>query len=128
MVTRLARLLLGIAAFLLLFDVAIHTAAFAKASPLLGQIVNGDFYPGALRAVWLIDSSSLAVLAALLIAIAWRPGLATRGIVILLGLMPAAAALLFYSICGLGFLPGHLMAGAAILTIAAGIQFPPARI
>lgn len=120
MIRTSARILLGFAALLLLAGGLLHAYAFPGAQAALAKAALPAFYAGSFRALWLIDSASLVILAGLFAAIALRPEVGTRPVLVFLALLPAATACLIYWFVG-PFLPAHVfvVAAAAVLGAAA---------
>jgi hypothetical protein len=121
----LPRILLAFAAVILILGGAMHAAAFKRASAAIAAVNLIPLYANSFRALWLIDSATLFILALLFGVLAFRPRLATRSIVILLALIPAATALLIYNFVG-SFFPAHMLITAAIAVFVSGLQFPNA--
>lgn len=119
MTKALPRLLLAGSAALLFFGGIVHALALKKAVSAIASSNLQDFYAGALKGLWLIDSATLMVLATVLGVIAARPVLASGLVVALLGLVPATTAALLYFFIG-AFVPAHFLLTAAILAFAAG--------
>jgi hypothetical protein len=120
------RILLVFAVLILGGGGVMHALAFPKALTVLGAVTMPDFYANSFRALWLIDSAGLIGLAMLLALIAARPALATRWVVVLLALLPASTAGLVYWFVG-SFVPAHALTLAALMIVAAGLQFPRNR-
>ncbi len=123
MVTRTPRLLLAFSSLLSALGGTIHAAAFRKALAAINASDLPRFYGGSSKGLWLADSATLFILAALFGLIAARPSTATRPLVILVALIPAATAILLYTFLG-NFLAGHLLLAIAALAFLAGLQFP----
>ena len=123
MVTRTPRILLALSALLSAVGGAIHAAAFRKALAALDASDIPKFYAGSSKGLWLADSATLFILAALFALIAARPSTARRPLVILIALIPAATAILLYTFLG-NFFAGHLLLAIAGLAFLAGLQFP----
>lgn len=123
MVTRTPRLLLVVSSFLAATGAAIHAAPFNRALAAIGAANLKPFYANSFKALWLGDSTTLLIVAVLFAMIAARPSVATRPVVMLLALIPAAVAILIYAFLG-GFFAGHLLMAIAALGFASGLQFP----
>lgn len=123
MVKRFPRFLLAFSALVLVAGGLLHAKAFGGAVSALSAVDLSPFYANSFKALWLIDSATLITLAAVFGFIAARPALATRWIVVLLALIPAATAVLIYTFVG-GFLPVYMLAIAAVAAIFGGLQFP----
>jgi len=116
----LSRFLLAAASALLALAGLMHAKAFSGAAAAVAGSNLQSFYAVSLKALWLIDSATLLVLAAVLGLIAVRPGLAGRAVILLLALIPAATAAFQYVFIG-RFLPAHLFVAAAVMMIIAGL-------
>jgi len=114
--TRAPRLLLGTAALLSGLGGVIHAAAFRKALMALGASNLPAFYAGSSKGLWLADSATLLILAAIFGVVAVRPSAASRPVVLLVALIPAATAVLLYMFLG-NFFAGHLLLAIAVLAI-----------
>ncbi len=120
------RLLLGGSSLILALGGPAHASAFNKAAVLLAAANLPPFYAGSFKALWLADSSTLLTLAVTFALIAVRPAAASRPVVLLLALIPAATAGLVYCFVG-SFLAAHLLMAAALAAFAAGLLFPTAK-
>src|SRR6059036_1389897 len=123
MITRTPRLLLGFASLLAAAGGLIHSGAFDKALAAFAASNLHAFFGNSSKALWLGDSATLVILAALFGLIAARPSAATRPVVVLLSLIPAATAILIYAFLG-GFFAGHLLMITAGSAFLAGLRFP----
>lgn len=74
------------------------------------------------KALWLIDSATLITLAIVLALVAARPHLASRPVIILLALVPAATAFFLYKFIG-NFVPAHMLLASAVATVFGGVGF-----
>ena len=119
MVKPLARVLLAVAALLLLVGGVLHAIAFSGALSVLSTDPMPPFYSGSFKALWLIDSATLVSLAALLVFVVVRPNAATRWVLVFLALIPTATAALIYAFVG-PFFPAHMFVTAAIAVVVAG--------
>ena len=119
MVKPLARVLLAVAALLLLVGGVLHAIAFSGALSVLSTDPMPKFYSGSFKALWLIDSATLVSLAALLVFVVVRPNAATRWVLVFLALIPTATAALIYAFVG-PFFPAHMFVTAAIAVVVAG--------
>jgi len=72
---------------------------------------------------WLEDSVVLLVLAIVFAVIAAWPSVATKWVIVLVALIPAATAVLVYHFAG-SFIAGHILLAAATLAILGGFQYP----
>ena len=118
-----SRLLLALAALVLAAGGLMHARAFDKTLAALAASNLESFYASSLKALWLIDSATLLTLAVVFTTIAVRPSLASRLVVVLLALVPAATSFLLYRYFD-GFLPAHLLAGAAASAALGGLALP----
>lgn len=118
--SRIARILLGASAVILLLGSFMHTSAFRKVVGVVGQSNLPLFYGNALKALWLIDSITLATLAVIFASIAIRPLGVRRSLIFLLGVIPAGTSILLYIFIGM-FIPAHMLLTAAILVFIAGL-------
>ncbi len=123
MATRTPRVLLGLASLLSAAGGALHAAAFRKALTAIAASNLPRFYGGSSKGLWLSDSATLLILAAVFGLIAARPSTATRPVVMLVALIPAATAVLLYTFLG-SFFAGHLLLVIAALALFAGMQLP----
>ncbi len=123
MVTRTPRFLLTVASFLAAVGGALHAAAFSKAQAAITASNLPRFYAGSSKGLWLADSATLIILAAIFGLIAARPSTATRALVMLVALIPAATAVMLYTFLG-NFFAGHLLLAIAALAFVAATRFP----
>lgn len=123
MVTRTPRFLLGLSSIISALGGAMHAAAFRKAVVAIDVSNLARFYGGSSKGLWLADSATLFILAAIFGLIAVRPFVATRPLVILVALIPAATAILIYNFLG-SFIAGHILLAIAALAFVAGTRFP----
>lgn len=123
MITCTPRFLLFFSSLLSAVGGAIHAAAFRKALAAIDASNLPHFYAASSKGLWLTDSATLFILAAVFGTIAARPTMATRPVVLLVALIPAATAILLYTFLG-NFPAGHLLLAIAVLTFFAGLQFP----
>ncbi len=123
MTVRTPRFLLILAAVLLIAGAASHAAALNKALPIIDASGLPPFYSGSFKALWLADSATLLVLAAIFIVITARLDIAIRSLLILLAFIPLATAVLLYTFLG-NFFAGHLLLAIAALVVVAGVRLP----
>lgn len=116
--TRAERLMLAVAAALLLAAMVLHTMAYSRATTALDATALPAFFVGAFKSLWLIDSVMCGVLGVLYLAVAWKPALGVRAAMALLALMPALTAGIIYAIVG-NFFAAHVLLAAAALALAA---------
>ena len=122
----LGRFLLAFSAILLVIGAWIHTSAFNKMS---ATVAKSDLIPSAaksLRILWLEDSVVLLVLAIAFAVIAAWPSTATKWVIVLIAVIPAATAALVYYFVGT-FIAGHILLAAAIAAIVGGLQYPAGK-
>jgi hypothetical protein len=122
MVSRVPRLLLVLASFLLALGGAMHASAFPKAVKAVAASNLPPFFAKALKALWLADSTTMFALALIFGLFAIKPWAASRAAVILTSLIPAGIAAMIYLFMG-AFFAGHLLFLSAILALIAGTQF-----
>jgi hypothetical protein len=116
MSNRRSRFLLLASAAVLALGALVHAASFNKASAAVQSANIPAFYANVLRAFWLMDSATLLLLAAVFALVAFRPTVASRGVIVILSLMPASTAALLYIFMGI-FLPAHVLLAAAVLAV-----------
>lgn len=116
---RIPRILLALSAAILLLGSAMHTSAFRKVVAIVGFSNLPSFYANSLKALWLIDSITLATLGVIFAVIALRPANVRRPLILLLGLIPAGTSILLYTFIGM-FIPAHMLLVATILIFIAG--------
>jgi hypothetical protein len=97
-----------------------HTRAFGNAAAAVASSSLPAFYASSLKALWLIDSATLVLLAVVFALSAARPSLTSSLVLILLGLIPSAMAFFLYTFLGF-FLPAHLLLASAGMAVMAGI-------
>jgi hypothetical protein len=122
MVKPYARFLVAFAALLLAAGAIMHASAFKKIVSAVADSNLEAFAAGSLKLLWLGDSATLLLLAAVFAFIAARPSAATRWIVVILSLIPAATAILIYTFIG-SFIGGHVLIVAAIVVFVGGLQY-----
>jgi hypothetical protein len=120
----MARYFLAFSSLILGAGGLMHAAAFNRAAAAVASASLPPFFANSFKALWLIDSATQLILAALLAAIAARPAVATRPVVLLLAFIPAATAGLIYRFVG-SFFAGHLLAAAAAGILLGGLCFQP---
>jgi len=121
--TRAPRILLGLAAALSLVGGALHALAFRKALAAFDASNLPRFYASSSKGLWLADSATLIILAVIFAVLAWRPGAASRTMMLLVALIPAGTAGMIYAFVG-GFFAGHMLVVIALLVMAAGVMSP----
>jgi hypothetical protein len=121
-----ARILLAFSAILLAFGAWIHTSAFEKVSAAVAKSDLDAFLGKGLKVLWLQDSTIAIVLASVFATAAIRPFAASKGVIVLLGLVPAVTATLVYHFIG-NFVAGHIFLTAGIAAILGALLYPPAK-
>jgi hypothetical protein len=123
-VTTLApRLLLAFSSLLLAAGGVVHAVAFNRARAAFAASSLPPFFGNTSKALWLADSTTLWMVAAVFGLIAARPAAATGPVVMLVALIPAATAVLIYLFLG-SFFAGHLLLAAAAMAFFAGLWLP----
>ena len=117
-VSRLARLLLGFSATILVVGAFLHTSAFHRVPPAVDSSNLEPFFGKSLEALWLIDSATLTALALVFGLAAVRPGTVSRAVIAILACIPAATAVLLYVFLG-PFIPAHMLLVAAVAALFA---------
>ncbi|MDE1986031.1 MAG: hypothetical protein KGL29_12660 [Alphaproteobacteria bacterium] len=117
------RFLLTLSSLILAVGGVMHAAAYGKAVAAITESNLPVFFGSALKAFWLGDSATMILLAAIYGWIAVRPRAAAKSVVVLLAFLPASTAVLLYAFFG-AFFAAHMLLAAAVLTFAAGLQFP----
>jgi hypothetical protein len=115
--------LLAFAALVLAIGAVMHASAFNKISSTVASSDLQSFAANSLKVLWLADSTTSLILAAVFGFIAARPLAATRWIIVFLSLIPAATAILIYAFIG-NFVGGHIMLAAAVAAFIGGLQYP----
>ncbi len=101
----------------------VHAAAFGKALAQLATTAMPPFFTNSFKALWLADSTTMLSLMLIFGLIAARPGLASRPLVALLALIPAAIGVLIYVFVG-NFFAGHMLMATAAAVLAAAALLP----
>ncbi len=123
MALRTPRLLLAFASLLSALGGAIHAAAFRKAQTVITASDLPRFYGGSSKGLWLADSATLFILALIFVLVAARPSTASRSLLMLVALIPAATAVMLYAFLG-SFFAGHLLLAIAALAFLGGLLLP----
>ena len=124
---RAPRLVLALCSLLLALGGLAHAAAFRGAAAAIRAANLPSVYANDFKTLWLADSATLWIVAALFAMLAARPGLATRSVVVLIALVPAATAVLIYIFVG-GFYAAHLLMGTAAAAAFAAIWLPAVKV
>jgi hypothetical protein len=118
---RFPRILLAVSSAILLLGSFMHTSAFKKTAAIVALSNLPVFYGNAFKALWLIDSVTLALFGVIFALIAMRIVNASRSLILLLGLIPAGTSILLYTFIGM-FIPAHMLLIATILVFIAGLM------
>jgi len=116
----LARLLLACSSLTLAAGALLHAAAFGKALEVIAKSNLPPFFAASFRMLWIGDSATLILVAAIFAWVAVQPSVAKRPIVFLAALIPASTAALMYAFIGPFFaipllLAPSVAAGLAVL-------------
>src|SRR5436305_5265372 len=114
------RILLAVSALILVVGGVMHAGAFKKMLTAVDASNLPAFYANSLKGLWLIDAATLLTLAVIFAVIAAHPAIASRSVVILLAIIPAATAFFLYRFIG-NFLPAHMLLAAAAAVFVAGL-------
>ena len=114
-----ARILLTIASLFLALGGSMHLLAYPKAVAAVAASNLADYFGNALKALWLMDSAGMYTLAIACALIAARPAAASGLVVAVLGLIPAATAVLLYVFIG-SFIGAHVLLVTALAMFAGG--------
>jgi hypothetical protein len=126
MAKSIPRFLLAFAALLLAIGAILHASAFNRISSAIENSNLAPFAANSLKVLWVADSATSIILAAIFGLIAAQPAAATRGVIVLTALIPAATAVCIYTFIG-SFIGAHILFAASIAAIIAGLQFPGAH-
>jgi hypothetical protein len=116
----LCRILLGFSAMVFALGAWIHTSAFGRMSDAVGKSDLPPFFGNGFRTLWLQDSVLQIVFAIIFALVAIRPAVATRFIVVILGLMPITTAILIYHFIG-NFIGGHIFLAGGLAAFLGGL-------
>jgi hypothetical protein len=122
MVKPAPRFLLVFASMLLVAGSIFHAVAFNRAVAAVSASNLPAFFGNTFKALWLADSTTLFLLAAVFGLIAARPSAASRPVVALLAFVPAALAVLIYTFLG-NFFAGHILVVTAAAVFLASVRF-----
>jgi hypothetical protein len=112
-----SRYLLAAAALLLLAGAAMHAIPFPKVAPMFDSALPSVFLVGASKALWLANSSNLAVLGLVFALLAARPQFGSPWLTALLAIAPLASAAWIYVFVG-AFYALYLLLVAAALALS----------
>lgn len=117
------RALLCLPVLLLAAGGVVHLRAFPQAADAVAASNLPPFFGNSLKALWVMDSCGMFVLAAVCAVLVARPRMASRWVVALLSLIPLSTAALLYLFIGTGFAAAHVLAGAgAAMALAAATE------
>jgi hypothetical protein len=123
----LSRTLLAVAATIFAFGGAMHGLAYlSKASHDIDGSNLGVFFSREMKVLWLADSTTLLALALVFGFIAAQPRSATKPMVMVLTLIPAATTALLYFFLG-SFYAAHMLLAATVMVMAGAIALPSAN-
>jgi hypothetical protein len=114
------RLFLTLSALVLAVGAFMHASAFSKVSSAVAKSDIASFAGNSLKVLWLADSVTALLLAAVFGIAAARPSASSNGIIMLLSMIPTATAVLIYTFVG-NFIGGHIMLAAAVAAFAGGL-------
>lgn len=112
---RYTRLMLVGAAVSLVATAALHGSAVLELERLLTAPAISELARSAFRAVWILYSSHLVLIAAMLAYAAARPGAVTGPLLFICGLVPAIDALVLLAF--VGAFPGNGLLGLATVLV-----------
>ena len=115
-----SRLLLSLAAVLLLAGGVAHAVAFPNAARVIEGSNLPSFFAGAYKGLWLGDSTNLVGLALAFGFAAARPASCSRAVIFLLALLPIATAASIYSTLG-SFWPAHVLLASGTAALLGGL-------
>jgi hypothetical protein len=114
------RILLAFAALLQAIGGYAHASAFfRKMSAAMDASDLSPFLRGSFKGLWLADSTTMFSVAVILAFIAARPAVASRSLIVLLALIPAATGALIYFYLG-PFFAAHLLIATTALIVLGG--------
>ena len=119
--TNVSRILLALSALILVLGGTMHAGAFKKMLIAVDASNLPPFYANSLKGLWLIDAATLITLAVIFAVIAAQPALASRAVVVLLAIVPAATAFFLYRYIG-NFLPAHMLLASSAAAVIAGLR------
>jgi len=119
----LSRILLVFSALLFAFGAWVHTSAFGKVSAAIAKSDLPDFFGKGFKTLWLMDSSVQVVLAIVFALVAMKPSTATKPVILLIALIPLAAAIFIYHFIG-NFIGGHIFLTGGVAAILGGLLLP----
>src|SRR5215813_11977617 len=87
MIKHAPRILLAFSSLLLVVGGAFHAAAFNRTLDAIATSNLPPFFGNSLKLLWLADSTTMFILAAVFVLIASRPSMVTKPVVVLLALI-----------------------------------------
>ncbi len=125
--SRIPRLLLATSAAIFAFGGTMHAIAYvAKALPSISSSNLPLFLGAEFKVLWLADSTTLMALALVFGFIAGKPASASKAVIMLLAIVPAATTALLYVFLG-PFYAGHMLLAASAMVCVAGMIMPAAN-
>jgi hypothetical protein len=119
-----AKVLLASSAAICMFGGIMHAIAYAgKASQVISSSGLPAFFAAELKVLWLADTTTLMAVSLVFALIAAKPQSASRGVMMLLAIVPAAITVLLYFFLG-PFYAGHMLLIASAMALAAGVILP----
>ena len=115
---RIPRMLLALSSLLHVSAAIAHASAFPRAAAVLAGAHVAPVYAGMFKSLFLSDSTTLTIIAAVVAFLAARPATATRTLVVLVALVSAATGAMVFIFMG-GFFAGYWMVAASLTAIAA---------
>jgi hypothetical protein len=118
LMTLAARCLLAFSSFVFAIGGLMHAAAFSKTLAVIAKSNLPAFFANSFKMLWIADSATLLILAAIFASVAAWPHSANRVVLALLALVPAATAALMYAFIGPFFAIPLLLAPAMSVWVA----------
>ena len=115
-----SRLLLGVAAMLLVVGGTLHGLAYPQAAKFIDASSLSARYAAIYKGFWLNNVSMVALIGVAYLILALRPGLANRTLLALLVALPLCSALSIYATVG-NFVPGHLLLTSCAMALTASL-------
>ena len=113
-----SRFLLGLASAILIGGATMHAIAFRKVAIAVQTSNLPPFFGNCLKALWIADSSTLMLIAALLTLLVLRPAAPGGAIAVSCGVLLATTASILYIFLG-AFFAAHLLVAASAATLVA---------
>ena len=115
-----SRVLLALAALLMLFGGMMHGLAFRRAAAALDASGLSRRYVIVFGGLWWSDAAVVMLVGLAYLILAFQPGLGTRMTLGVLVAVPLASAISIYSTAG-NFAPAHLLMACAIMALIAAL-------